>query len=345
MKVLLVINCLDKSGPGEVCANLLRSSDERLRYFVLSLKNAEIVLDLPNVRYLPSPNITLTGQLLHLKTIIMGHVEDLEIDLVHSHLLFAGCFKWYIPHIQTIHIYPGLQNIMRYGYIKGQLINRFMELSLRNSSIISVACSEALSNRLKLEKGLKTYAIRNGIISNLKIEESSYSDPPKLVVLSRLERDKNIRKIANFAVANKRTIDFYGKGSEVDYLDKLKSPYVNYCGFTDNPEKTLSQYDVFISASLDEGFPIAVLQALCVGCKVLLSNIPPHKELSLLFPKGVILFEEEPEYSLQVIAKKVLDSWHANSSDKYERALMARRVFNANEMYQKYLNLYECFQY
>ena len=38
--------------------------------------------------------------------------------------------------------------------------------------------------------------------------------------------------------------------------------------------------DVFISVSKGEGLPIAVLEAMYCGCFLILSNIPPHIEIS-----------------------------------------------------------------
>ena len=38
--------------------------------------------------------------------------------------------------------------------------------------------------------------------------------------------------------------------------------------------------DVFVSTSHGEGLPVAVMEAMAAGCPVILSNIPPHRELA-----------------------------------------------------------------
>jgi glycosyltransferase involved in cell wall biosynthesis len=48
----------------------------------------------------------------------------------------------------------------------------------------------------------------------------------------------------------------------------------------DSVFEQLAQADLFISASRGEGLPVAVLEAMACSCPVLLSDIPPHREIA-----------------------------------------------------------------
>ena len=66
--------------------------------------------------------------------------------------------------------------------------------------------------------------------------------------------------------------------------------------------------DVFISLSKGEGLPIAVLEAMYCGCFLILSTIPPHKEVSPPSDRCIYVDkdnEEEIINSLNYVAKEI----------------------------------------
>jgi glycosyltransferase involved in cell wall biosynthesis/capsular polysaccharide biosynthesis protein len=52
----------------------------------------------------------------------------------------------------------------------------------------------------------------------------------------------------------------------------------------DDVYRLLRDADVFVSASEGEGLPVAVLEAMVCGCPVILSDIPPHREIAAVAP-------------------------------------------------------------
>jgi glycosyltransferase involved in cell wall biosynthesis len=76
--------------------------------------------------------------------------------------------------------------------------------------------------------------------------------------------------------------------------DVISSPTlngrVNFLGYTNDVEERIRGADVFVSLSEFEGSPNAVIEAISVGCPLVVSNIPSHHEL---------LFDEEAVFVSQ----------------------------------------------
>ena len=109
-------------------------------------------------------------------------------------------------------------------------------------------------------------------------------------------------------------------------------------GFVENVEDYLGAADAYISASLTEGCPNAVMEAMACGLPVILSDIPAHREIldfdeiaGLLFPTGDIA-------SLSNAFSKCLDG---DYSEKSRAALgIINNHLNAEKMSLKYQELY-----
>ena len=78
-----------------------------------------------------------------------------------------------------------------------------------------------------------------------------------------------------------------GDGPLSDQLKQLSrqegfDEQVEFTGLIDRDEvyKKMLNADLFISTSLGEGLPIAVMEAMACGCPVLLSDIEPHREIA-----------------------------------------------------------------
>ena len=70
--------------------------------------------------------------------------------------------------------------------------------------------------------------------------------------------------------------------------DKVKN--VRIVGFVENVKDYLVASDIFVSASLTEGCPNAVIEALACGLAVILSDIPAHMEILAFDSKAGVTF-------------------------------------------------------
>lgn len=106
----------------------------------------------------------------------------------------------------------------------------------------------------------------------------------RLLVVGRLEYQKNISFIISCLKNSPFILDVVGSGSEKDNLVLLAKEYnvkVNFLGNLDNKEleRIYKKYIFYISSSLFEGNPKTVLEAMSNGCIVFLSDIKNHTEL------------------------------------------------------------------
>lgn len=109
----------------------------------------------------------------------------------------------------------------------------------------------------------------------------------RCVVMANLKPVKNIgfvlaaiTRLKGFNIQ----LDIYGEGSLREELqaviDREQLP-ARLCGVTHDAASVLKDYDLFISASLFEGFGIGVAEAMAMKLPVVLSDIPAHRELAL----------------------------------------------------------------
>lgn len=112
-----------------------------------------------------------------------------------------------------------------------------------------------------------------------------------------------------------------------------------FIGKVDNFLEYLKASDYFISASLHEGMPNAVLEAMSVGTPIILSDIPPHREIFESSPMKIgHLFENNNLDDLKAkIAKIKLDN---HSLMSYNCILTVNQYFYASNMASKYGDYY-----
>jgi glycosyltransferase involved in cell wall biosynthesis len=113
---------------------------------------------------------------------------------------------------------------------------------------------------------------------------------------------------------------------------------IAFRGFVDNVREYLQASDFFISASLSEGLPNTVLEALASGLPVALSDIGPHREIIQAGRVGV-LFDTN---SATALAEGIN---HLCEMDTDELSREARQVacgkFSAEKMSLGYQMLYK----
>ena len=131
-----------------------------------------------------------------------------------------------------------------------------------------------------------------------------------------------------------------GEGNQREDCARIaaKKDNIRIVGFVNNIRDYLQAADVFVSASLTEGCPNAVMEAMACGLPVILSDIPAHSEILDFDKRAGLLFPTKDIDSLSKVFSKCLDG---DYSEKSQAALsIINNHLNAKEMSLKYQELY-----
>lgn len=302
------------------------------------------------------------GSVFKLFKLIKKNINRVEYDIVHIHNSITGI-------IFILAIFPFKLGLLKktvftlhnsWGVFKTR--NQFLNIIVMLLSSKICTCGE--SSQQSLPKIIsyffrkKTKAVVNGF-DNKRIDRVANKTPVgahfdvsskvKIVYVGALTDTKN--QIALLKVLNSTNIDaevlFLGDGvnkqSLIDYSKSISNSIkicFKGCVSRDETIEHMLEADVFISLSKGEGLPIAVLEAMYCGCFLILSTIPPHKEVSP--PSERCLFvdkdnEKEIINSLNYVTHKIVKLKGQRDMSKKH----SLQNFGLDKMLQGYMEVYK----
>jgi glycosyltransferase involved in cell wall biosynthesis len=156
--------------------------------------------------------------------------------------------------------------------------------------------------------------------------------------LSHLKNSKIIIEAFQLQKKKNSILLFLGNGELYDtLLSSYKSENIHFTGRVDNVKNYLQASDYYISASLTEGLPNSVLEAISAGLPVILSKIPPHIEI--IGDNYPYLFD--PYNSEELSNKMKLIVQNENQLFSLRHSLKIKNNFSAHLMSDKYQLLYQ----
>ena len=242
------------------------------------------------------------GSVLKLFKLIRRNINQVDYDVVHIHNSITGI-------IFILAIFPFKLSLLRKTVFtlhnswevfkaRNQFLNVIVMLLSRKVITCGKSSQQSLPKIISYFFGNKTEAITNGF-NNRRIDRVAsnkfagthfdVNSKIKIVYVGALTDIKN--QIALLRILNLVDIEaeiiFLGDGinkqSLIDFSKRVSSSIkicFKGCVSRDETIEHMLEADVFISMSKGEGLPIAVLEAMYCGCFLILSNIPPHKEVS-----------------------------------------------------------------
>ena len=368
LKILYVVSTLGPSGPTNQLYGLITHLNRDLyEPMVLTLspdpENSRLShFQQAGIAVESLGNGRLSGMLYNRRDIAKV-VSRYRPDVIHTQgfrpdgLLsgFASCCPW----IATIRNDPKWDYPMKFGKVQGTWM-AWRHLRALWLATVAACCSATIASIFQSNYHFQNIrAVANGVdIQKYRPMESSRRQALRqklglaedtkvfLSVSSLIERKDIGTLLRGFQLAGLEKVKLLvlGDGPQRAALESIAQSTFNieFLGNVTNVHEYLAAGDGLISASLSEGLPNSVLEAMATGLPAVLSDIPSHREVlkadktleSFLFPtKNEMQLAE----ALQRMAKADISQISACT-----RTLVEKN-FSSEIMSRKYQNIYaEC---
>lgn len=364
IRVCFAVSSLCNEGPVNVMYNIIQYMDfSKFEVSIITLIPEETNTRIEDFKRLPvtihqlAP-VNKPGPLAMFRSFRKEMIR-INPDMVHSHCPRSFYFSAFLPkkykRVYTIHIYPGLQQEILYGKIKGKIVNQLNHVFTRFMDL-PIGCAESVGELYKKNKGFDILTIPNG--SSLPVWEKNPQQKQDLrkmlglkedilyfIYIGRFSSEKNPQMLVETfqRLPNPKIgLIMLGTGPLWEKLSGCKDKRILFPGFKTNVYDYLIAADYYISASDIEGLANTLLESMTVGLPMLLSGIPSHKEVMAKMEKPVgIIFDNKSKDSAD-LTKKI--NTIIQSIDRETAAIEIKRVFQkfytARQMSKSYQSAY-----
>lgn len=253
----------------------------------------------------PPDNVTVfegNGSLRGFYQALKTALDTKDYDIIHAHSPHVGLLFLFTTLLSYLKFAPSTVVTVHDSYQNYKLRNQLMYLPVFASFQRIICCSKSSYDSFppiyKLLAGNRLCYVQNGLdiarvdrvaVSARQLDNHNNTRDFKIVAISRLVDIKNPFSVltAYHRSADKTTKLIYmgdgplrnsliARGREVGLEHQIE-----FTGLIprDVVFENLLNADIFISASRGEGLPVAVLEAMACRCAVILSDIPPHREI------------------------------------------------------------------
>ncbi len=254
-------------------------------------------------------------------------------------LIIAFLYRAYIPS-RIFGFLLGIPNISSVRDVQKwmNLLHFFLERITANFSTAIYSCSNAVTRFLIQDLGIKrdkVVTIPNGIDVDSfsvkinrekKLQELGLKNNLKIVgTVCRLhEPKKGIKNLLEAAKNLQKKIDFQlliiGTGKDERKLRQIAQEAainVSFLGERNDVKEILQVIDIFVLASLYEGFPVVVLEAMASGLPIVASRVGGLKEAVLDGKTGFLVEPGSPDLLADKIETLLKDD---NKCKKFGKA-------------------------
>jgi glycosyltransferase involved in cell wall biosynthesis len=301
IRILYVQSTLEKGGITNHLKSILQHLDRtQFEPIVLCLSDEKSNSDLPTLAKMGIQIHQIHCNKWTLESRIVKKLKQ-ELATINPHLIQTFTYRpsylmgsYFSKQYKTIGV---LSSNVFENYVDtyGKIIGRYIaQKELKGLSFMHKTIAVA-KHLCQLFPNLNLQAIQNGIPTSAPIHFSEKNQYKKalnwnpnahhFIVVGALSKRKNVAFIIDAFLqsqqAQSANLVILGTGSELSaYKMKYQqSSNVIFAGQQNQVAQWLMAADAFVSASVSEGLPLSVLEAMSVQLPCFLSNIPAHLEL------------------------------------------------------------------
>lgn len=276
-----------------------------------------------------------------------------QYDFIHCHTPIASviarlvCKKTNTKCVYTahgFHFYKGapIQNWIIFYPIEKWLSKYTDILITINKEDYKRAKDNFYMNRLEYIPGvgIDIDYIKSITIDKAQLKQNLKIPKDNVVIISvgELSKRKN-HEIVIKALKNKKNVTYVicGQGNLEEYLNNLAKEYnvdLKLLGFRNDRLELIKMSDIFAFPSLQEGLPVALMEALAIGIPCVASKIRGNVDL-IKEGKNGELFNLDSVQSLQLKFEKVF-----NLLNKYN-CISDMEKYSISNIYQQMMKIYK----
>lgn len=288
---------------------------------------------------------------------IRGKLESLNIDLLHTHGYKADIYGFLasrrsgLPLVSTCHLWThNTAAVYFYEFLNALFLRRFDAV---------VAVSETIANSLR-RSGIRNSKIRvvdNGIdlsaFSCARVTPAQKSDRFKNLIVGTVGRLAPQKGLEYFLRAAREVLSecsdvtfvIFGDGPDREKLENMTAELaikqnVLFAGRCVDMPSAYASMDVFVLASLDEGMPMVVLEALASQKPVVATRVGAIPRLIIHEETGLLIEPRDVQALKLAILRLLKDSSLRAHLGKAGEALV-NHSYSQKVMADNYMELYK----
>jgi len=304
------------------------------------------------------------GSLVTMLKLVRALVRKHDYDVVHIHsgltgiLFIIAIFPFRLSLLKkTVFTLHNSWNVLT---PRNRLLNFIAMFASKKVCICSQSSLNSIPRLISYLFKNKIQAVVNGFDNyrmdkvEKEITSTTHFDKKskiKMVYIGAMNNTKN--QIALLEVLKEMRMEgeliFLGDGQNKNFLssfsEKVPGPIkIKFSGRVSRNTaiKHMFEADIFISLSKGEGLPIAVLEAMYAGCFLILSKIPPHKEISPPLKRCLFVKTANTNEIVQAL-EYVEDNIEMLKGNRIVSKEYAINKFSLNSMLVNYLKIYNSF--